>query len=372
MLFNNMSLNKRTRLPAVEHPNKRNTYRTEQSPSLDSKCNNEFLPGHYFSLALVLLDGSKAELFKNEKDAHISELFKHAEILSNDKDALQNTFEKITSIFETDNLQLNLLQCNSHFSEERDYFFVNSTLKCLQDSTSKIHELFKLHKTQEHILQQILFENVPFARLFPLFHLMYHPTKMNIVSSPEIFYIADEEELGSSSILDMKKKQYAYSRLQEDYNATIPSENIFQEDRVNTDSEEQRFGVSKIKEQSSIALKEPIKTIPNYSDLTLAELRASLKKYGYKGSNNRQQMIQKLENIWSSMHGSIYQSQQKTPNDILNANIVRHIKTYKPDIWQKIVNYQNIDSNVCFEGLDCKKSELRAFLDEYVNTLENS
>ncbi|KAG1457226.1 hypothetical protein G6F56_006659 [Rhizopus delemar] len=193
---------------------------------------------------------------------------------------------------------------------------------------------------------------------------MYHSAKLNIASSPEILFIADEEELESSSILDVKKKQDAYSCLSKDYNAMIPYENIFQGDRVNIDSEEQRLGVSNVKEQSSVS-KESIKMIPNYSDLTLAELRASLKKYGYKGSNNRQQMIQKLENIWSSIHGSIYQNQQKTPDGILNANIVRHIKTYKPDIWQKIVNYRNVDLNMCFEGFDCKKSELREFLDEY-------
>ncbi|KAG0750137.1 hypothetical protein G6F57_001355 [Rhizopus arrhizus] len=220
------------------------------------------------------------------------------------------------------------------------------------------------------------------------------------MSSPELsqiqeqtFYTVDEEiskeDFSSSSILDITQRYDIHSSFSEDFISMIPNTDTLMSNEVNSNDEEQDFSILSANndiilldnpdssqpeaEEFSITQQESIPTMPNYHDLTLAELKASLKKYGYKGSNNRQQMIQKLEGIWLSLNTKSNQEnirpeeeKEETPSDSVKANIIYHIKTYKPDTWRKIVNYENIDLNECFEGMDCKKSELKAFLDEYV------
>lgn len=58
-------------------------------------------------------------------------------------------------------------------------------------------------------------------------------------------------------------------------------------------------------------------------------------------------MIQKLEGIWMSLNTKSNQEnirpeeeKEETPSGSVKANIIHHIKTYKPDTWRKIVNYE--------------------------------
>ncbi|KAG1055531.1 hypothetical protein G6F43_002524 [Rhizopus delemar] len=395
-----MSQSKRTRTPSNESVEKKQ--KLSGATCDDGSNNSKILPEDYFSLALVLLDGSNLSLFQDKKNGHVAQLFEHAEILSNDKNALHETIESILSILETNDQQLKSLQHKTFFNKERDHSFIVSTLQHLQDKTSKSYKLFQLHKAQDHFLQHVLFDNIKFARLLPLIHLIFN-YPLEIMSSPELsqiqeqtFYTVDEEiskgDFSSSSILDITQRHDIHSSFSEDFISMIPNTDMFMSNEVNSNDEEQDFSILSANndiilldnpdssqseaEEFSITQQESIPTMPNYHDLTLAELKASLKKYGYKGSNSRQQMIQKLEGIWMSLNTKSNQEnirpeeeKEETPSDSVKANIIHHIKTYKPDTWRKIVNYENIDLNECFEGMGCKKSELKAFLDEYVERM---
>lgn len=125
-----MSQSKRIRTPSNESVEKKQ--KLSGATCDDSSNNSKILPEDYFSLALVLLDGSNLSLFQDKKNGHVAQLFEHAEILSNDKNALHETVESILSILETNDQQLKSLQHKTFFNKERDHSFIVSTLQHLQ------------------------------------------------------------------------------------------------------------------------------------------------------------------------------------------------------------------------------------------------
>ncbi|KAI9281964.1 hypothetical protein BY458DRAFT_498550, partial [Sporodiniella umbellata] len=356
-----MSQTKRSRAVSSESLYYKKICSNNHSQNEDIANSEQSLPlKFYFSLALVLSDGYKPELLRSE-DAHISLLYEHAYVLFNDKERLQKTAEKLLGM-DGDHVTFNSV----HFNKERDYLFIVSTLKCLHDKESKTFELLEKLNIYENVLQQLLFENIKFARLLPLIHLLYYSNELEIVSSPEVFYITDEEELknenSESSVYDMSQNVFL---LEDDNPINLPKQKTEVDEGKPT---EEQFSVLDDKPESNKLESNKTQSAnvkPNYLDLTLPELKALLKKYGYKGSNSRKQIIEKLDNIWSSVSTVAPQVQPYNPPSEVKANIVRCVKLGNPEMWSKMVNYQQVDLDECSQKLNCKKSELRPFLDEH-------
>lgn len=102
-------------------------------------------------------------------------------------------------------------------------------------------------------------------------------------------------------------------------------------------------------------------SIPDYEVYTTAELKAKVKQYGYRPSNNRASMIKDLQKIYSSIHNntqsSIVSQKRVMDSDVESGmdspivtssqntdaetrkKIITHIKSNK-DLWNRILNYE--------------------------------
>jgi recombinational DNA repair ATPase RecF len=114
--------------------------------------------------------------------------------------------------------------------------------------------------------------------------------------------------------------------------------------------------------------------IPDYEEFTDVELKSQLKRFGFKTSNSRKQMIKDLRTIHTSLHSSrsstpaandkttsdllmtpdieqdivldltseLPSSQevnsQKSIDPVVKEDIIRHLKS-QPNVWQKILTY---------------------------------
>ncbi|KAI8881285.1 hypothetical protein K501DRAFT_334831 [Backusella circina FSU 941] len=107
-------------------------------------------------------------------------------------------------------------------------------------------------------------------------------------------------------------------------------------------------------------------TIPDYSQLTIKELQVSIARYGYKNMKSREKMVSILENIRRSEN---LQTPQVTSTNDNNNNeekrmIIQHIKSQE-NVWKKILRYETVDVDEVYHGLTCKKSSVKAVLDEF-------
>ncbi|KAL7309511.1 hypothetical protein PS15m_010380 [Mucor circinelloides] len=124
--------------------------------------------------------------------------------------------------------------------------------------------------------------------------------------------------------------------------------------------------------------------LTDYEELSTTELKAKLKTYGFKTSNNRAQMIQDLKKIQTSLNNQknsqqtssqTIQASQSTPElsgasqvSALDPNkrkeIITHLKS-KVEIWQKIAMYNTVSIDECMVGICCKRGEMKMVLDEF-------
>jgi hypothetical protein len=127
-------------------------------------------------------------------------------------------------------------------------------------------------------------------------------------------------------------------------------------------------------------------TIPDYSQLTIKELqvnlfyankkgggelmlfslKVSISRYGFKNLKSREQMVSILESIRASEN---LQTPQVTATDNNNEErrmIIQHIKSQE-NVWKKILRYETVDVDQVYHGLTCKKSKVKAVLDEFVS-----
>jgi hypothetical protein len=105
---------------------------------------------------------------------------------------------------------------------------------------------------------------------------------------------------------------------------------------------------------------DPQKNIPEYEELTTAELKAKVSSYGFKKSNNRAKMIADLQNVFASINNQTNFQQayiqsastQEPPESSSSSSssqtgsldpnkrkeIITHLKS-NPEIWKKIAMY---------------------------------
>ncbi|OAD79572.1 hypothetical protein PHYBLDRAFT_139600 [Phycomyces blakesleeanus NRRL 1555(-)] len=108
--------------------------------------------------------------------------------------------------------------------------------------------------------------------------------------------------------------------------------------------------------------------MPDYTILTLPELKNAVKKYGLKPTK-RHDMILHLEQIWKSSRETVRLNSVSSSTLLasgenkVNKEILDHLKK-QPLLWERILRYENVTVEECHRGLKCKKKLVQEFLDE--------
>ncbi|KAG1174737.1 hypothetical protein G6F70_004582 [Rhizopus microsporus] len=311
--------------------------------TLDVAADNQFLLEDYFSLAIVLLDPTKIFIFKDRKDEYIHTLAKHAVKLAHGN--LLNTIERMLRLVDsnTSDQELNLLLAKvEDIDKEREYAFITCTIQCLKNKTSRVDDIIRSQLDSRSLLQQVLFHDVRFARLLPLFHVLFnHDSSMVTTSSYENGSSASYKSSSMIGTIANSQSTFSYSSSFDDFISRIPDTNYdephdmqeFSIISATMDSDGNIMDDTTTQKESrqEFSVAENEKTTLCYNELILDEIKIG-------------------ENVL---------------DDSVKANIIQHLKTNKPNVWEKIVNYEPVDIDECYEGLEYKKGLLRAFLDEF-------
>ncbi|KAI7907688.1 uncharacterized protein BX663DRAFT_8332 [Cokeromyces recurvatus] len=253
--------------------------------SLDECINYELQPKIYFSLALILADPLKEYLLL-DNNGYISQLAKHTIQLARDHLLASHVLNLLVSLYiENCNAIIPLFKnCNiDDLHEEREIKFIST---CLNDSQEVTVNLVKLqaNKSLKINLESIVLSDIRYARLLPLLSILYNNTTKNTPTNDSLI-ILDEEEVEkiiNSSHHNSSPLPFPLITLQDESFSICQTSNK-DLDQPQTSQEEEQV------------------KIPNYDELSTIELKAKLKTYGYKTSNNRNQMIQDLKNIFTSL-----------------------------------------------------------------------
>ncbi|KAI8980423.1 hypothetical protein BDB01DRAFT_228121 [Pilobolus umbonatus] len=226
--------------------------------------------------------------------------------------------------------------------------------------------------------------DVRFARFLPLSRMLYleeihssHLSEEEIhkssASDPEPFV-----DLTGSSIPSVQSPLNIYSQ-ESNYGETqltasqITAMYILPGPSISSSSQNDNLIHEMTDEE---VLTEDIKSLPpDFNELSLPDLKEAVKKYGFKASSNRSEMIKVLETIWQSVHNTPSNSQILSEVDDIDLlrmeedeiestiknKIIEHLKS-KPLLWQKILKYEAVDLDECCEGTDFKKADIKAVL----------
>ncbi|ORE10982.1 hypothetical protein BCV72DRAFT_220434 [Rhizopus microsporus var. microsporus] len=289
----------------------------QRRSTLEFAADNQFLLEDYFSLAIVLLDPTKIFIFKERKDEYIHMLAKHAVKLAHGN--LLNTIERMLSLVDSDtsDQELNLLLAKmKDIDKEREYAFITCTIQCLKNKTSRIDDIIRSQLDSRSLLQQVLFHDVRFARLLPLFHFLFNYDP-SMVTTPSYENGVSASYKSSSMIGTIANSQgtFSYSSSFDDFISRIPDTNYdephdmqeFSIISATMDSDDNIMDdttTQESRQKFSVAGNE--KTTLCYNDLIVDEIKVG-------------------ENVL---------------DDSVKASIIQHLKTNKPNIWEKIVNYE--------------------------------
>ncbi|KAI9482959.1 MAG: hypothetical protein EXX96DRAFT_556294 [Benjaminiella poitrasii] len=354
--------------------------------SLDQCINYEVQPKIYFSLALILGDPTNDYLLLNNDD-YIYQLSKHAVQLAKDRLLAYKIIELLDSLYKKDNgVIVQLFQnCTiENLHKEREMKFISS---CIHNSSESTVTLVKsqANKILELDLESITLSDARYARLLPLLTILNNSNSDN-ASGSLIILDEDEDSLDFASNNNCNDNDNEVEIINSSYNDD--------NDVIAAISQDASFSIVQ-EANGSLHNDQPQENainVPDYAELSTIELKAKLKTYGYKTSNNRNQMIQDLQRIFISLlknkkdkANNIPSTQQSyvTPvsnihdsddpelsieaHDDVKNNIIKHLKSNE-EIMKDIWLYNSVSIDKCNIGLNYKKNEIKKVLDEVAAT----
>ncbi|CAO3673649.1 unnamed protein product [Rhizopus microsporus] len=218
----------------------------------------------------------------------------------------------------TSDQELNLLLAKvEDIDKEREYAFITCTIQCLKNKTSRVDDIIRSQLDSRSLLQQVLFHDVRFARLLPLFHVLFnHDSSMVTTSSYENGSSASYKSSSMIGTIANSQSTFSYSSSFDDFISRIPDTNYdephdmqeFSIISATMDSDGNIMDDTTTQKESrqEFSVAENEKTTLCYNELILDEIKIG-------------------ENVL---------------DDSVKANIIQHLKTNKPNVWEKIVNYE--------------------------------
>ncbi|KAI9013739.1 hypothetical protein CLU79DRAFT_388289 [Phycomyces nitens] len=125
--------------------------------------------------------------------------------------------------------------------------------------------------------------------------------------------------------------------------------------------------MDRVTDPGSLVMESIQSEMPDYTILTLPELKNAVRKYGLKPTK-RPEMISYLEKIWISrgttrLNTGPTSSQADSKESETYKEIADHLKK-QPRLWERILRYESVTLEECHRGLKCKKKLVQEFLDE--------